>query len=141
MLMVYMRNLRRKKSSKIVIENGRHVVDLAMHDLVQKDEIKSWGLKEVHSGKSVADVWGNLVLAYNYKFPIDHDLSDMQSKNLKELIDSCFIEYCQQHRLFWEGKPSLVVSDLWSRNSVLEIDVAYVVNLATSDYLKDLNKL
>lgn len=40
-----------------------------------------------------------------------------------------------------DQEPMLRVSDLWANKNILEVDVVYLINEQTKNYLKDLSKL
>ncbi len=64
------------------------------------------------------------------------DINLIESK-----INKILAEYCRKHQLEDEDGPQLKVSDIWLNQNHLELDVVYLINRQTKDYLNDLSKL
>ncbi|MBA2914077.1 hypothetical protein [Limosilactobacillus frumenti] len=97
------------------------------------------------SSEIVADVWGKGVLAFEYSIDCQKarlDLSMNQKFNRKQIEDQ-LNQYAQQEdiRTLPNAKRTFVVSDWWTYEGRLHIDVAYILNEATNEYVADLKRL
>ncbi|QZN93734.1 hypothetical protein KZE55_04190 [Limosilactobacillus panis] len=88
----------------------------------------------------VADVWGKGVLAFEYHFDGNEKRdTKLTPQNLNEQLG----KYANAHQLTAVNKSFSVfrVTDWWQYEGVLHIDVAYILNEATAEYVADLKKL
>ena len=95
----------------------------------------------VHS-VPVADIWGRGVMAFEYVL----DAPGMVTADLPEvrrLFNNQLQEYAEQERIgaFQGAGPALRVTDAWLRSGQLHLDIAYLMNEATLEYLEDLRRL
>jgi len=90
----------------------------------------------------VADVWGRGVMVFEYVL----DAPGMITADLPEvrrLFNNQLQEYAINNQIgaFQDAGPALRVTDTWLRSGQLHLDVAYLMNEATLEYLKDLRRL
>ncbi|MGM9892477.1 hypothetical protein [Limosilactobacillus sp.] len=112
---------------------AQQVTDAAVNDSLQR--LLGWD-KQVDS-QLVADVWGKGVLAFEYHFPQD-ELGNLT----KDRLDRALNEYAQAHHLAIEGNlTTFVVTDWWQYEQVHHIDVAYLLNESTQEYVADLKRI
>ena len=94
------------------------------------------------SSEIVADVWGKGVLAFEFHFtPAQYHLTHDQFS--RDDLEKKLTEYAKQNQIQSFEKSSTVfkVTDWWTYENVLHIDVAYVLNEATREYIADLQRL
>lgn len=91
------------------------------------------------SSQLVADVWGKGVLAFEYHFNYDPAEMTLNREDLSKQLNA----YAKDHQIdsLKTGKPAFVVTDWWTYEQILHIDVAYLLNEATVEYVADLKKL
>ena len=136
-LMVYIKRRRVSKAATIVRNSGETIVDEAMGFVAE--QMRSQGFVLVTKrGTSVADVWGQAVVGFNYKIKLN---DQGNFRDVGDRIDYWLTQYCQRKDLMEDKEPMLRVSDLWANKNILEVDVVYLINEQTKNYLKDLSKL
>lgn len=136
-LMVYIKRRRVSKAVTIVRNSGETIVDEAMGFVAE--QMRSQGFVLVTKrGTSVADVWGQAVVGFNYKIKLN---DQGNFRDVGDRIDYWLTQYCQRKDLMEDQEPMLRVSDLWANKNILEVDVVYLINEQTKNYLKDLSKL
>lgn len=112
---------------------AQQVTDTAVNECLQ--QLLGWDRKI--ESQLVADVWGKGVLAFEYHFP-QADLGTLNQRQLEYALN----EYAKNHHLTIEdGLTTFVVSDWWQYEQVQHIDVAYLLNEATQEYVADLKRL
>ena len=97
------------------------------------------------SSQIVADVWGKGVLDFEYSIDLQADhltLSQHPDFN-RDSIETRLNSYARENkvRTLPKAKRTFVVSDWWTYEERLHIDVAYILNEATSEYVADLKRL
>ncbi|RRK11597.1 hypothetical protein D1831_01685 [Lactiplantibacillus garii] len=102
-------------------------------------------VQEVHGSLHsvpVADVWGRGVMAFEYVLEtpgmVKADLPEV-----RRLFNNQFQRYADDQHItaFQNAGPALRVTDAWLRAGQLHVDVAYLMNEATLEYLDDLRRL
>lgn len=96
----------------------------------------------IKTSEQVADVWGKGVMAFEYSLDMNQlgfRLGNLNVNKLNEALKS----YAKENGIQpVEGaKDPFVVSDWWTYEQLLHIDVAYVMNEATREYVRDLKKV
>lgn len=116
---------------------------------VQTDRIVSaasqslFGKDRFSDSKLVADIWGKGVMSFEY----DLDLQQMPSEAQEQMEKATFqaaINRCAQKEgvLGFNGaKQPFLITDWWVFEDVLHVDVTYIMNEATAEYVHDLHKL
>lgn len=123
----------------IMIRNkAQEVTDFAVNDSLK--QLLHW--QRSLSSEIVADVWGKGVLAFEYHFDYRQaqvDLTEFTEEKLSAVLD----EYAQKHHLQTapQAVKPLIITDWWTYEGILHIDVAYLVNEATVEYIADLKRL
>lgn len=116
----------------IMLRNrAQQTTDQAVNQCLQDD----LGWDRTLQSELVADVWGKGVLAFEYHFPVA-DLADLTKERLEQKLN----DYASGHQLPEAGE-SFVVTDWWQYEYVQHIDVAYLLNEATREYVADLKKI
>lgn len=118
--------------------NAQSITDRAVNDCLTQLSNQSFNL----SSEIVADVWGKGVLAFEYHFnPAKLKIANdrITAANLEEALNN----YAEKNQVQSISKdlPTFKVTDWWTYEEVLHIDVAYVLNEATREYIADLHKL
>ena len=118
------------------------------------DLVVTWTLKKLErerlipqrseyiiSSGLLSKVWGRGIFAYDYV--LNFNFAD--SKKLHRFSDyfnESLAAYCRQHGLTTRSGLSLyVVAEAWCYSQKIHLNVAYVYNSATIDYLKDIHRL
>ena len=85
-------------------------------------------------------VWGTGVMLFEFAFEWHGEVAGLPM--LRRQLMGALAAYAeQQHLEGIHGMPVFVVSDMWSLEEKLHIDVAYVVNHQTKEYLDDVNRV
>lgn len=115
-------------------EQTDRVVALACQQLFGEDLLTS-------SSKLVADVWGKGVLSFEYSLDLQkHDITDkLDRKTFSKAIDQAASD--QQIIGFNGASQPFLVTDWWQFEHVFHVDVTYLMNEATVEYVHDLHKL
>lgn len=110
------------------------VVKIASEQILGQDLL-------TQSSKLVADVWGKGVLSFEYCIDLkEHDVS---KKLNREEFGQKINEAAQAEGIFGfkQATEPFLVTDWWTFEEVFHVDVTYVMNEATSEYVHDLGKL
>lgn len=92
------------------------------------------------SSQLVADVWGKGVLAFEYHF----DYRSLKKVELDRVVfEKQLATYAERQQLkpVDSTMPVFVVTDWWTYEGILHIDVAYLLNEVTAEYVADLKKI
>lgn len=94
------------------------------------------------SSEIVADVWGKGVLAFEFHFDpqkLNVDISHLSP----EKLDKALADYAKKNNIKAVNKKqsAFKVTDWWTYTEILHIDVAYVINQSTLEYISDLKRL
>lgn len=139
--------LRRQVLKRVALKiklDGQRTVDQAMVATLAK--LKSVAKAQQVGGAlhsvPVADVWGRGVMAFEYVI----DAPGMTASDLPEirrLLNNQLQDYTREEKIkaYEAAGPALRVTDTWLRDGQLHLDVAYLMNEATLEYLEDLRRL
>lgn len=113
---------------------AQQTTDAAVNESLQR--LLGWD-KKVDS-QLVADVWGKGVLAFEYHFP-----QAELGKLTRAKLDRALNDYAEHQKLTTAtgSKTTFVVTDWWQYEKVQHIDVAYLLNEATQEYVADLKRI
>lgn len=91
----------------------------------------------------VAQVWGLNVVVYGYALPLDPDsLAVNEVIKIKSFLVGELNRYAAEENLpHADNTAPFVISDIWSREHTLHIEIAYVINASTEQYLHDIKKI
>lgn len=126
------------RATLMLKNQAQSVTDQAVNDCLTQLTGHSFSL----SSEIVADVWGKGVLAFEFHFtPAQYYLPHDQFS--RDDLEKKLTEYAKQNQIQSFEKSSTVfkVTDWWTYENVLHIDVAYVLNEATREYIADLRRL
>ncbi|PWG00666.1 hypothetical protein [Levilactobacillus bambusae] len=133
-----------KRAIKIVQKNAQSETDRAVREI--SPELVKLGLSNQTepplSSELVADVWGRGVMAFEYTFDVAEEPSGNQLDQIQVLMDTALLHYAHDHQIegYLETTPFLV-TDTWVYEDRVHVDVAYLMNEATIEYVKDLRRL
>lgn len=115
-------------------KQAQSVTDAAVNDCFH--QLLGWD-KSIDS-QLVADVWGKGVLAFEYHFPAA-DLGTVNKAALQQALD----DYATRHqvKVATPGAAAFVITDWWQYEQVHHVDVAYLLNEATREYVADLRRI
>ncbi|WP_234002769.1 hypothetical protein [Lactobacillus sp. CBA3605] len=140
---VLRRRVLKRAAFKIRLQ-GQRTADAAMTTVLQ--QLNSVTAAQTVSGAvhsaPVADVWGRGVMAFEYVLTapgmVRADLPE-----IRRILNNHLQAYARDEQLatFQAGEPALRVTDTWLRAGQLHIDIAYLMNEATLEYLEDLRRL
>ncbi|WP_047999995.1 hypothetical protein [Lactiplantibacillus herbarum] len=90
----------------------------------------------------VANVWGRGVMAFEYVLAVP-GMTAIDLPEVRRLFNNQLQRYADQQQIaaFQSAGPALRVTDAWLRDGQLHVDIAYLMNEATLEYLKDLRRL
>ncbi|WP_288700426.1 hypothetical protein [uncultured Secundilactobacillus sp.] len=95
------------------------------------------------SRTTVADGWGRGVMAFEFvvKLPTN---SGEQLQIFRQQLNRMLSDYASDHDIKTAspaGGSAFLVTDIWQHGDRVHMSVAYLVNEATIEYLKDLHKV
>ena len=92
------------------------------------------------NSRPVARFWGKGVNVFSYHF-ILRAVSDQTTEKLKNQLNDLLKTYAKKNGLTTQYYATiLVVSDCWLEKNILHLDVAYVNNQETANYLIDIKR-
>ena len=133
-LALILQRYRRKKALKLIQLDSQNLTDVAMEESLTNLKLLNESLAD---SVLISDVWGKGVMAFEYQLEVKNltkaDLNGLKNR-LEQQLAVQGIKGYQQNRAF-------VVSDIWVKDDILHIDVSYLVNKATVEYVNDMNTL
>ena len=126
------------RATMMVRRNAQQVTDKAVNESLAS--LLGW--HKTLSSEIVADVWGKGVLAFEYHF---ESLTEQENEGrlTREQLAQQLTDYAKKHGISAQQTkfPPFVITDWWTYEQVLHIDVAYLTNEATIEYVEDLKRL
>lgn len=92
----------------------------------------------------ISDVWGQDIMVFEYKINLNSkkEIGLNSINNLKNEIERQFEKYARKNNLVSSSrKGPFVISDIWQMNDNIHLDIAYIMNEATINYIEDINKV
>ncbi|WP_125546910.1 hypothetical protein [Levilactobacillus lindianensis] len=133
-----------QRATRIVRRSAQYDTDMAVKAALQRlvnDQVLSESEAQIRQAETVADVWGRGVMAFEYSLPAAMD-TERRLPELERALNTALASYSADHQIKSMGTGSaFIVSDIWEYESQLHLDVAYLMNESTVEYLKDLKKL
>ena len=123
------------RATLMLRNRAQQVTDEAVNQSLQ--QLLGWD-KQL-SSQLVADVWGKGVLAFEYHF----DYRQLGQRLDQDQLSQELAAYAKHKKLsaFQSDRPVFVVTDWWEYEGILHIDVAYLLNESTVEYVSDLKRL
>jgi hypothetical protein len=112
------------------------VKSLVTHQIVRPNEI------DFGESQTVADVWGKGVMAFEYVLHSDL-VEKIDLKQVHQVLNQGLAQYENDHQISRvpKAQEAFLVTDAWVYEQQLHIDVAYIINDATYQYIYDLKKI
>ena len=100
---------------------------------------KALKLIQLDSQKLTYSVKG--VMAFEYQLEVK-DLTNADLNGLKKQLEQQLAVHAKAQGIRgYQQNRAFVVSDIWLKDGILHIDVSYLVNKATVEYVNDMNTL
>lgn len=133
-----------QRATRIVRRSAQDDTDVAVKAALQRlvsDQVLSTKENELTPSKTVADVWGRGVMSFEYTLTVGADTAPKLT-DLEQALNTALASFSADHQVPSVSSGSaFVVSDIWLAHDQIHIDVAYLMNEATAEYLQDLKKL
>lgn len=93
--------------------------------------------------KLVADIWGKGVMSFEYELDLQQMPSEEQERIERDAFQSALNQCAKEQSIlgFNGAKQPFLITDWWVFENVLHVDVTYIMNEATAEYVHDLHKL
>lgn len=126
------------RATLIVRNRAEEITNSAVNTVLARQFGRQLGL----TSQTVADVWGRGVMAFEYVLD-DSLLSEADGKLTVEVLNQALNQYAQEREIpRTDGAAETFrVTDWWSYEKNLHIDIAYLMNEATREYVDDLQKV
>ncbi|WP_311407110.1 hypothetical protein [Liquorilactobacillus uvarum] len=133
----------RRKALKILQSENKKVADKAVAACLSHLQME-WLMEyegHIENSKLLANIWGKGVMVFEYILPVQK-VSKKELKQFKKELNHSLSKYAEDNEIsHFENNPTFLISDLWFLAPSLHIEVAYISNKQTLDYLKDIDKL
>lgn len=130
---VWWRVRRRKHAMRFMMLRNQQLCD---QDVARALTQLQWAYPDPLRSQPVADVWGHGIMAFEYALPRPKVAVDakafakaLRAQTASKNVDAAALA------------PTLDVTDWWQRDGVVHVDVAYVVNHATREYVRDVRRV
>lgn len=146
LIVLFLLHFFKRRSKEKKLKKNKTVTDLAvvncLHQmsLIKVENSELFPQKVFSMSQPVASFWGQEVNVFSYCFTLTAK-SAVTIKKIRAELNSLLKNYEQQRQLTTKYyQQALIVSDCWLENNQLNIDVAYVTNQATANYLIDVRR-
>lgn len=143
-LLMLIRGYLRNRTLKIVQQASKKITDTALEKSLINLKSTTFApqlfLDEMQS-EYIADVWGRGVLAFEYSIPTKNLTTDQLPLIKEKLSEQLKLVAKQSNLEGWQGHLAFYISDIWLFAEVLHVDIAYLANQQTLDYLHDIQQL
>lgn len=126
-----------KRATLIIQRRAQTITDQAIHEVFQ--EYQGIELPKT-SSKLVAEVWGHGVLSFEYDLSITNNkINELSREELQSKLD----QYAKLHHIdhIEQASRGFLITDWWQGKTKFHIDVTYLMNEASLEYVHDLKKL
>lgn len=116
-------------------------VRVALQRLVDDQFIE--GPATIRSKSAASDGWGRGVMAFEFVIEIPA-FDDDQLQIFRQQLNRMLADYSADHDIVSEnqqGGTAFLVTDVWQHGPRVHLNIAYLVNEATIEYLNDLHKI
>ncbi|WKB73752.1 hypothetical protein QYH53_05715 [Ligilactobacillus animalis] len=129
---------RRKKALKLIQLDSQKLTDSVMEASLKNLKLLNESLA---ASALISDVWGKGVIAFEYQLEVK-DLTNADLNGLKKQLEQQLAVHAKAQGIRgYQQNRAFVVSDIWLKDGILHIDVSYLVNKATVEYVNDMNTL
>lgn len=133
-----------QRATRIVRHSAQAETDVAVKAAVQRlvnQDVLTEDEGTLPASVTVADVWGRGVMAFEYTLQVGMG-AERRLPQLEAAMNAALASYSADHQVqACVAGSAFVVSDIWVYDDQLHLDVAYLMNESTVEYLKDLKKL
>ncbi|GKT02881.1 hypothetical protein [Furfurilactobacillus entadae] len=141
----YIHQLIVRRATTIVRDDAQATTEAAVSQALQqlaREATLSEGQDHYTVAQTVADVWGRGVMAFEFTI-VGDGLTPAQLPMLRRQLNNALGEYAGKHEVarYSADSPTFVVTDLWLFEDQWHVDVAYLMNEATVEYIRDLKRL
>lgn len=100
----------------------------------------NWLTQSQLNVRVIGNIWGQKILVYEFSFPVEKELSLPRAT---EIWNAALEKIAKTEKIkpFDSRYPSFVVSDAWYREENFHLDIAYVADKQTVEYLDDMHLL
>ena len=125
-LWLFRKRWRRNKAIQILLYHSQRLTDQAMTEALQP-----------MTSKPIADIWGHGVMAFSYQ------ISSSLGKVTQPALDQALRQAARQLDIASSDPalPPFVLTDFFELEGELHIDVAFITNEATIEYVRDVNRV
>ncbi len=124
---------RRKHAMRVLMLHNQRQCD---RDVASALTQLAWAYPDPLRSQPVADVWGHGIMAFEYALPQPE--AGITSAQFTAALRQ---QTGKQNATATSLTPTLDVTDWWQRDGVVHVDVAYVVNAATREYVRDVRRV
>ncbi|MCW3778055.1 hypothetical protein [Levilactobacillus namurensis] len=133
-----------QRATRIVRHSAQTETDVAVQAAIQRlvnQEVLTEEEAQLSPSVTVADVWGRGVMAFEYTMTVGMD-TEKRLPQLEQALNLALDRFSADHEIRGCVPGSaFIVSDIWVYEDQLHLDVAYLMNESTVEYLQDLKKL
>ncbi|WP_262314520.1 hypothetical protein [Lacticaseibacillus parakribbianus] len=128
-LLIWYRAARKRRALRLFLTRSQQACDAAVTAALAA---LGWPHEPLVASTPVADVWGHGIAAFEYVMIAADSTPTRQalSQALAQAGTTAGLQAATRG-------PALVVTDFWLRDGLLHVDVAYLVNQATAEYVED----
>ncbi|MBW1605439.1 hypothetical protein [Lactobacillus sp. Sy-1] len=108
-----------------------------LNSFLKKLPADGYNLKIVNS-KVLSDVWGRGIQVFEYRLAIDDQNPANKLNYLKEHLNQLFNERNQNPAV---DDNQIKITDLWRYRRSVHIEMAYLANQSTEEYINDIERL
>lgn len=136
-----LRRYRRGRALVVVQNASQKQVDTAIKVClpnVKTDSFDGSLHQNIIDSEIISDVWGKGVMAFEYSISKIH-LKVEDIVPIRQQLSQQLKNYADKNNLKgYQGMDAFVISDMWIFSDALHIDISYVINRSTAEYLHDI---
>ncbi|HIW72032.1 MAG TPA: hypothetical protein H9875_05315 [Candidatus Levilactobacillus faecigallinarum] len=133
-----------QRATRIVRRSAQTETDVAVRAAIQRlinQQVLTEEEGHLTPSVTVADVWGRGVMAFEYTLQVGM-AAEKRLPELERALNTALAGFSADHQVKAIVPGSaFIVSDIWVYEDQLHVDVAYLMNESTVEYLQDLKKL
>ncbi|RXT59209.1 hypothetical protein [Lacticaseibacillus chiayiensis] len=133
-LLVFRKRWRRNKAIQILLHHSQQLTDQTMATALQTLDFH---VAKPLVSKPMTDIWGHGIMAFSYQLPL-------QTKTLKQQPLEQALQNAAEELDIASSDPALppfVITDFFVLDGQLHVDVAFITNEATIEYVRDVNRV
>lgn len=128
---------------KRAIRMVQHQAQVQTDRIVTSASNNLLGENRFGDSKLVADIWGKGVMSFEYELNLQKMPSEIQEQMERQAFQEALNQCAHKQGIlgFHGAKEPFLITDWWVFENVLHVDVTYIMNEATAEYVHDLHKL